>query len=289
MTKVLSAKAYAKINLFLDVVGKRDNGYHNIESIMQSVSLHDIITITSCDSSDSIITVSCNNPDVPTDERNIVYKCAKAFFEHYGIAKYSININIEKNIMAQAGLGGGSSDGAVTLQLLNHLFEVNASEEELCKIGGKIGADIPFCILGGTCKVCGIGEILTPIEIPSPAYSVLIAFSESGVSTAEAYKELDKIAYESSNINNVINELSAGVIPVSLYNVFEKVILCRHGEASKIKEKMMEFGAESTIMSGSGPSIIGLFKDKKTCISAKESFKLLGIRSACCEAVLRAD
>ena len=159
---MLRAKAYAKINLSLDIVGVRDDGYHLIKTVMQSISLHDVISISE---EGSEISITCNDPSVPCDERNIVYKCAKRFFEYWGI-EFGVHIDIQKNIPSQAGLGGGSADGAAVLVLLNRICGNPFSDEELCIIGAKVGADIPFCIVGG-CVLCeGIGEVLTPISFP---------------------------------------------------------------------------------------------------------------------------
>ena len=145
MTKTLQKNAYAKINLFLDVKDKRPDGYHDIESVMQTVTLCDIVSVTRNDEDDArVITVTCTDPKVPTDSRNIVHKCAVAFFEHFGIEHYSISIHIEKRIMAEAGLAGGSTDGAATLHLLGELFDVHADTATLCEIGVKVGADLPF-------------------------------------------------------------------------------------------------------------------------------------------------
>ena len=276
MTKTLQKNAYAKINLFLDVKEKRPDGYHDIESVMQTVTLCDTVLVTRNDA-DGVreITVTCTDPKVPTDERNIVHKCAAAFFEHFGIESYSISIHIEKRIMAEAGLAGGSTDGAATLHLLNELFDVNADVDVLCRIGVKVGADLPFCIIGGCALVGGIGEVITPLDIPAPGYHAVVAYPKVGVSTAAAYGKIDSLAYRiSRSADSVVSDLKAGRIPTNMHNSFEDVVLHENEEASMIKAKLLELGAVSAMMSGSGPSIFGLFEDED---SARRALNALAV------------
>ena len=288
MTKTLQKNAYAKINLFLDVKDKRADGYHDIESVMQTVTLCDTVSVTRNDEDDArVITVTCTDPKVPTDSRNIVHKCAVAFFEHFGIEHYSIAIHIEKRIMAEAGLAGGSTDGAATLHLLGELFAVHADTATLCEIGVKVGADLPFCIVGGCALVSGIGEIVTPLEIPTPSYHAVVAYPRQGVSTAAAYDKIDALAYRiSRSADGVISDLKAGRIPTNMHNSFEDVVLPENTEAAMIKEKMIELGAHSAMMSGSGPSIFGLFEDEEGAKRALNALTVLGIRAFVCRPVV---
>lgn len=284
MTKTLQKNAYAKINLFLDVKEKRADGYHDIESVMQTVTLSDTVLVTRNDA-DGVreISVTCTDPKVPTDERNIVHKCAAAFFEHFGIESYSIAIHIEKRIMAEAGLAGGSTDGAATLHLLNELFDVNADVDALCRIGVKVGADLPFCIVGGCALVGGIGEVITPLDIPVPSYHAVVAYPKVGVSTAAAYGAIDSLAYRiSRSADSVVADLKAGRIPTNMHNSFEDVVLHENEEAAIIKAKMIELGAVSAMMSGSGPSIFGLFEDDDSARRALNALTVLGIRAFTC-------
>lgn len=284
MTKTLQKNAYAKINLFLDVKDKRPDGYHDIESVMQTVTLSDTVSVTR-DIADGVreITVTCTDPKVPTDSRNIVHKCAVAFFEHFEIEEYKIAIHIEKRIMAEAGLAGGSTDGAATLHLLNELFDVNTDIDTLCKIGVKVGADLPFCIVGGCALVGGIGEIITPLEIPAPSYHAVVAYPKVGVSTAAAYGAIDSLAFRiSHSADSVISALEAGRIPEKMHNSFEDVVLPENEEAAMIKAKMLELGAISAMMSGSGPSIFGLFEDEDSARCALNALTVLGIRAFTC-------
>jgi len=273
MNKKLSCEAYAKINLYLDVVGKRPNGYHDIESIMQQISLCDIVTITRGETENSTeITITCTDKNIPCDKRNIAHKCASAFFVKFGIEKYSITIDIEKNIPAAAGLAGGSTDGAAVLLLLNELYNINATLEELCKLGASVGADIPFCLIGGTCVVRGIGEILEPIILPPPSYSILLVFPGDGVSTVEAYSRIDTVEgiFPSHSLESVITPLLNAKIPLELYNAFEHVILPTHKMAAHVHKTLYENGASAVLMSGSGPSIFGLFTNNDVCRQAYE-------------------
>ncbi len=285
MSKTLHRKAYAKINLFLDVKRRRADGYHDIESVMQTVTLHDTVTVTRHpNTAGREISVTCTDPAVPTDGRNIVWKCAERFFEHFGIDSYNIEIAIEKRIMAEAGLAGGSTDGAAALHLLNALFETGADTATLCEIGVKVGADLPFCIVGGTCKVEGIGEILTPLEIPHPRYKLVVAYPKKGVSTAEAYKKIDSLENRVPRTSDsVIEALEGGEIPRDMHNLFEDVVLPENGEAAAIRAKMYEIGAVSAMMSGSGPSIFGLFADEEACKSALIELQNRGIKAFACE------
>lgn len=284
--KSLTSKAYAKINLFLDVLELRPDGYHNIKSIMQQVSLCDTVTVSRLDSGDGI-TVTCTDPSVPTDNRNIVWKCAAKFFEHFGIEDYSVEIHIEKNIPSCGGLAGGSTDGAAVLKLLNELFGTNADLEALCKIGVKVGADLPFCIVGGTCLCEGIGEVLTPVEIPTPAYKVLISFPGEGISTPAAYKALDAIerSADHPSAEDVINVMKAGGTPKEMYNAFEYAVLPGHDNARLVKETMIRAGAVSAMMSGSGSTIFGLFDDDTATNKAKEGLRKLGFNAHVCSPV----
>lgn len=271
-TKTLPA--YAKINLYLDVNGKRADGYHDITTVMQTVSLSDTVTVTRYDpeADERVISVSCSAPHIPTDKRNIVWKCAEAFFAYYRISTYHIAIDLIKQIPSEAGLGGGSSDGAAVLKLLNDLFEVNASSAELSLIGAGAGADIPFCVYGGTCLCTGLGEHVTPLDIPCPGYSVLIAFPEdSGVSTAAAYRLVDDIKGPAPfEADKLIHELESGSFPTYLYNRFEAAVCPVRTKIGQLCRELSELGAGAVLMSGSGCAVYGLF-DKDTVRDHAES------------------
>ncbi len=283
-----TTKAYAKINLYLDVGYKRPDGYHDIESVMQRVSLFDYVTvIRDTESTVRDIKICCTDKSLPTDGKNIAMKCAAAFLEKYNIDS-EITIHIDKRIAVAGGLAGGSADGAAVLAILNFLFEKNVATAELCEIGAAVGADIPFCLVGGTCIARGIGEILTPVRIPHPSYHILICNAGEGISTAEAYAKLDETTNDTTHsIDDVLSSLSAGNIPVKLYNAFERVVLPAHDMASQIKQDMRSHGADAVLMSGSGPSIFGLFQSTDTRDAACEFFTSKGIRALPCEPLSR--
>ncbi len=252
---MLKAKAYAKINLSLDIVGVRDDGYHLIKTVMQSISLHDVISVEKVGSG---ITVSCNIPYVPCDKRNIVYKCAERFFEHTKNS-FGVHIDIQKNIPSQAGLGGGSADGAAVLVLLNKLCNNPLSVEELCQIGAKVGADIPFCIVGG-CALCeGIGEVITPIN-SNLSLNLCIVKPDFGVSTVEAYKAFDSAEILSHpDTDAVIKSLEIGdntALANNLVNVFEM-----DNRIDEIKDFLVNAGAIASCMSGSGSAVFGILEN----------------------------
>ena len=258
----LTLSAPAKLNLTLDILGTRPDGYHEIETFMQEVSLADLVTVTRHpDGGQREITVTCSDPLIPTDRRNIVWKCAEAFFEHFAISAYRIGINIEKHIPSEAGLAGGSSDGAAALKLLNRLFGTNADLAVLCAIGATVGADIPFCLTGGGCVCRGIGERIEKLSQPGPRYALLIAMPrDARVSTAEAYRRLDEFPAPPGadpGIAPLLGQLGKGSLPTALYNEFERVA---PAGSILLIERMTELGAVAARMSGSGPSVFGVFR-----------------------------
>lgn len=251
---MLKAKAYAKINLSLDIVGVRDDGYHLIKTVMQSISLYDIISVEKVGTD---IAISCNIPYIPCDKRNIVYKCAEKFFEHTK-DRFGVRIDIQKNISSQAGLGGGSADGAAVLVLLNKLCKNPLSTEKLCEIGAKVGADIPFCIVGG-CALCeGIGEVITPID-SKISLDLCIVKPDFGVSTVEAYKAFDNAEILSHpDTDKVIKSIENGdkkTLSSNLVNVLEM-----DRRIDEIKDFLVESGAIASCMSGSGSAVFGILE-----------------------------
>lgn len=256
----MKIKAYAKINISLDIVGKREDGYHLLEMIMQSIDLYDEIDI---EKQNEGITITCNKQYVPTDERNLAYKAAKLFIEEYGI-NGGVSINIKKNIPVCAGLAGGSTDAAAVLKIMNKLFEVNASIEKLMDLGLKLGADVPYCINGGTALCRGIGEDVTKLK-PFKDKIIILVKPPFGVSTKSVYQDfkLDKVkshpntdvlikAIENNDLNIVCNNMK---------NLLENVTLRKHKVLINIKEEMRRNGAIGTMMSGSGPTIFAFFDD----------------------------
>ncbi|MBE6586903.1 MAG: 4-(cytidine 5'-diphospho)-2-C-methyl-D-erythritol kinase [Ruminococcaceae bacterium] len=284
----LTVQAPAKINLYLDVVKRRENGYHDIESIMHTVSLSDTVTV---ELTDKDITLSSNFPHVPTDEKNIAYKAAKAFFEAANI-EGGASIHIEKHIPVASGLAGGSTDAAATLKALNELCGYPLSEEELLRVGGGLGADVPFCILGG-CAICeGLGEVMTPLP-PLKGMTVLITRGGEGVSTPRAYGMIDELYGEGVNCRhadfdstvNAIKENSIGALFSGAYNIFEEVILPVHSTAKAQKDILLEHGADLAMMSGSGPAVFGFFKNTASANAAASAIRKFGARAFICETV----
>ena len=256
----MEIKAYAKINIALDVVGKRDDGYHLLRMIMQTIDLYDIIKI---EKTDSEIKIKCNKNYVPTDERNLAYKAAKLFKETYSI-KEGVYIDLIKNIPVSAGLAGGSTDAAGVLKLMNKIFNVNASDDELKELGVKLGADIPYCITGGTALCEGIGEKITQLKPFKHKILVLIK-PPFGVSTREVYKDFDlsKVIFHpkiEELIKNMEND-DIYFIANNMKNLLENVTLRKHRIISNIKEEVKLNGAIGTMMSGSGPTVFAFFDD----------------------------
>lgn len=256
----MKIKAYAKINIALDVVGKREDGYHLLRMIMQTIDLYDTIEIERINSG---IKLKCNKHYVPTDERNLAYKAATLFKETYSIND-GVDIKLIKNIPVSAGLAGGSTDAAGVLKLMNKIFNINADDEELKALGLKLGADVPYCINGGTALCEGIGEKITQLKQFKDKILVLIK-PPFGVSTKEVYKNFDlsKVIFHPR-----IEELIKGMENDDLYfvannmkNLLENVTLKKHSVINSIKEEVKLNDAVGTMMSGSGPTIFAFFDD----------------------------
>ena len=253
-------KAYAKINISLDIVGKREDNYHLLKMIMQTIDVYDVLEISKIEKG---IIISCNKSYVPTDERNIVYKAAKLFMDTYKI-NFGVEINIDKNIPVAAGLAGGSSDAAAVFRVMRKLFNVTISDRELMKLSSQIGADVPYCIIGGTALCEGIGDEITQLNRFKDKILVLVK-PNFGVSTKEVYKNfnLDKVFKHPDN-NKLIEAVKRNdlkFVSENMKNLLENVTLRRYGILREIKEEMISFGALGSLMSGSGPSIFAFFDD----------------------------
>ncbi|MBQ3053637.1 MAG: 4-(cytidine 5'-diphospho)-2-C-methyl-D-erythritol kinase [Clostridia bacterium] len=263
-------QAPAKVNLTLDIVGKREDGYHNVEMIMETVSLYDTITIEKA----SKIHLECNLPYVPIDERNIAYKCAKAFFEKSGISG-GANIKINKRIPVAAGLAGGSTDGSTVLKGLNHLYGKPFNIEQLKDISGNIGADLPYCINGRPALAEGIGEKLTSLG-NMPRTLVLLAKPAVSLSTKWVYSMINWQEIPCHpDTKGAIEALKKGDIKLlaeKMYNVLEPVSTEKYSIIGEIKNTMLKGGALGSIMSGSGPTVFGLFDDET---KAKQTMQIL--------------
>ena len=262
--------ANAKINLFLDVLGKRADGYHNIFTVMQSINLYDdliIRKINNNDSSDEPFTLKINkssNYSLPTDETNLVTKAAKFLIKEYKI-KHPIHIELTKRIPMGAGLGGGSSDCAATLRGINELFSLNIPLNELLEIGRTFGADVPFCIMGGTALAEGIGERLTPIQSPI-SYPIVLIYPNIHVSTKNAYALLsDYTPLPDSKRDEFITACKTcniATLSGKLYNAFTAPLSIYHPQIANFIDILYSNGALGASMSGSGSAIFGIFKNK---------------------------
>lgn len=265
--EALTLRARAKINLILDVLKRREDGYHEVRMVMQSVELFDELTFRKA--SRPGIYLKADTPDVPTDERNLIVKAAKLLLDP---KKDGVEISLKKVIPIEAGMAGGSTDAAAALNGINELFSLGKSKEELMALGVRIGADVPYCIMGGTALAEGIGEILTPLTSP-PECMLLIAKPAVGVSTKFVYENLhvDQIAVH-PDVDAVLRDLEAGNLEAMaehMENILEKVTISRYPVIDEIKNVMMSFGARIALMSGSGPTVFGLFTDGEALNRAK--------------------
>ena len=269
--------AYAKVNLHLEVLGKRPDGYHEIDTVMQTISLCDDVSVLVTKDGLSKTELTCSLSYIPTDEKNIAWRAARAFLAAIDRESDSVKIHIEKKIPVAAGLGGGSADGAAVLRALNRLYENPLTVEELCALATPLGADIPFCIVGGCRRATGIGEIFT--EVPSLCEDAVLVVSmgKIGSNTARAYAKLDaqpkrKTDYPSNEMIDALKKGSVQEVSTALFNRFEEVILPSNADASSARRMMRIAGAEGALMSGSGASVFGIFTDKKR---AEEAVGLL--------------
>ncbi len=264
-------KAYAKINLTIDVLNKRPDGYHNVKMIMQQIALHDLISV---DLEGEDIVISSNCEKVPCNEKNIAYKAAKIMLEKANYQK-GVKIHIEKNIPVCAGLAGGSTDGASVICALNELLELNLDKKELMEIGTNLGADVPFCIMGGTALAEDIGTELSPLP-PFKPYCILLVKPPIDVSTPWVYKNLILDECTHPDVDLFINHLKNKEFNNALEkmgNVLETVTAKEYPIINSIKEKMLSLGAQYSMMSGSGPTVFGIFESEDRAKHAKEIFE----------------
>lgn len=270
-------KAMAKVNLGLDVLRRLENGYHEVKMVMQTVDLYDELTLRKEDGNGIVIT--SNTGELPLDEDNLIYKAAKLIFEQVG-QRHGVSIYLNKNIPIAAGMAGGSTDAAATLLALNKLFDFGLSKEELAEIGVKIGADVPYCIYGGTCLSEGIGEILTRLP-DAPDCFIVIAKPEIGVSTKYVYENLHiETVKEHPDMNGMVEAIKSGSlkgITDKMGNVLETVTIKRYPEIDTMKQCLLDNGAENALMSGSGPTVFGIFTKQETARKALEELTATGL------------
>jgi len=262
--------AHAKINLSLDVLRKREDGYHDLKMIMQQISLKDVITL---EDRDADVIIESNSSDIPLDSSNLVYKAYRLLADMYNIKK-GIYIHIQKNIPVAAGLAGGSTDAAAVLKGLNELWNLNLTKKELMDIGVNVGADVPYCLMGGTALAEGIGEKLTPLKSFSGKL-ILLANPNIPVSTAHVFKNLKlNDIKEHPNTESLLRSIDKGdtnFLAKNMGNVLETITLKEHPILNDIKKYMLEHGALGSLMSGSGPTVFGIFENESDIKKCKDS------------------
>lgn len=266
-------KAYAKINLGLDVLRRREDGYHEVKMIMQTIGLYDKIKLTKLKKKG--IQVETNLYYLPDDKNNLVYKAAKLLMDEYGIED-GLYIDLQKYIPVAAGMAGGSSDAAAVLYGMNQMFHLKLSMQELMRHGVKIGADVPYCIMRGTALAQGIGEKLTRLA-PMPGCKVLVAKPQVSVSTKFVYENLrlDENTVH-PDIDLLMGDIASGNLHAAashMGNVLESVTIPHYPVIAEIKEEMIRRGALNAMMSGSGPTVFGLFDDEETARDAYQKLQ----------------
>lgn len=273
---LLTLSANAKINLTLDILGTREDGYHEVAMIMQEISLHDTLSMGKINQGISLtIAIEGQKGTLPADESNLCWKAAALVQKEYNLQE-GVEIHLIKRIPMAAGLAGGSADAAAVLKGMNHLFRLGMTEARLCELGARLGSDIPFCIMGGTMLATGRGEVLT--RLPSfPRFSVVLAKPPVGVSTAWAYKTYDA-GYDGPHPDNeamleAIHGGDAHKAAGLLCNVLEGVTETEHPVIADYKRLMMEHGAMASMMSGSGPTVFGLVREKQQAWHLADTLK----------------
>lgn len=268
--KQVELKALAKINLGLDVLGRRENGYHDVRMIMQSIYLYDNVKMEK--KQEAGIEVQTNLRYLPVDNKNIAYKAAKLLTDEFGL-KQGVKISLDKHIPVAAGLAGGSANAAAVLFGMNKLFGLHLSQKELMERGVTLGADVPYCIMRGTVLAEGIGEELSSLA-QMPKCTILIAKPPISVSTKVVYEALDALeVVEHPDIDGIIRGLGAGSldeVAAHMGNVLEGVTIADYPVIEEIKEAMKECGATGAMMSGSGPTVFGIFKERKNAKKAQQ-------------------
>lgn len=260
----LTLPSFAKINWALHVLGRRPDNYHELRTIFQTVTLHDRLHLTP--SEDGRIEIRCDAPSIPIDESNLIYAAASALRERYG-KRQGVRVSLEKRIPAGGGLGGGSSNAAVTLLGLAHLWRIETTKSELAELGASLGADVPFFFTGGTAEGTGLGTQISPLADVDEKH-LLIVTPGVKVLTAEAYKALSAPALTKANGDIMLSISRAdaqfpGLLPYNLHNDFERVVLRLEPEIERAKKALALAGALATLLSGSGASVFGIFDNRE--------------------------
>ncbi len=265
-------KAYAKINLGLDVTGRLPNGYHQVKMIMQTVGICDVLTI---EKRESGISLASDSDELPLDENNLIYKAAKLMRDKFKIRE-GVHIHLQKNIPIAAGMAGGSTDAAAAMRGMAQLFELEVEEEKLMEMALPVGADVPYCVMGGTALAEGIGEKLTALP-PVPGFYLVAAKPDINVSTKYVYEHLDAAGLERHpDIDGMVEAIRRRDLPgitKCMENVLETVTIPAYPVIDTIKARMRELGAVRSLMSGSGPTVFGVFMDGISAGKAYEKMK----------------
>ncbi len=273
MTEI-KEKAFAKINISLDITGRRDDGYHDMVMVMQTVSISDDVTISVNDS--GRISASSNLRFIPGDDRNLAVRAAKRYLEEIGETVSGLNIDIRKTIPVGAGMGGGSSDAAAVFRAMNRLFENRLSPDELEKLAADVGSDTAFCVKGGTMLATGRGELLS--ELPAfPDCIFVVCKPEFSISTPELFKKIDsapiKAHPDTAGILQALDEGKLAEICHRMYNVFEDVDDRRMRTVREIKNRLLDFGALGSVMTGTGSAVFGIFDNRQAAEEAERDLK----------------
>jgi 4-diphosphocytidyl-2-C-methyl-D-erythritol kinase len=278
-------RSFAKINWTLDVLFKREDDYHEIRTIYQTISLHDRIRLTQTSGQIEILT---DNPSAPSDQSNLACKAAVLLREATG-AQAGVWIEIEKRIPVAAGLGGGSSNAASTLLGLCKLWQVEISDSDLYALAARLGSDVPFFLLGGTALGVGRGEEVYPLE-ETRADNLLIANPGLTVSTADAYRKLSRLTRQKAARIIPLSLIAAkGIheLPLAVRNDFEPVVSAAHPEIAQLRSRLLELGAVQSVMSGSGATVVGVFDNEKSCERAQAVIASSGLWAVCASAIAR--
>jgi len=282
MSSPILVKAYAKVNFYLDVIRKRPDGYHDIETIFQSVSLHDTLKFTP---NPTEVEVTTAHPGLPAQEQNLVYRAATLLQQETEMP-CGASIALEKNIPIGAGLAGGSADAAATLAALNLLWETGCDEQTLLCVAARAGSDVPFCLVGGTAAGSGRGERLLKLPCVGERWLVIVTPPFS-ISTAAAYGSVrvtvsrrggfsadeDRAAEFTGAFRRAIDQVCAGNVEAVLHNALERVVLKQHPELNELKRSMERAGCSSTLMSGSGPTVFGLVPSRDEGVAVVEKLR----------------
>ena len=266
---ICTEPACAKLNLALDILGKRPDGYHEMRMVMQSIDLADHVTVSTCPGKEIVVTTDL--PYLPKGDGNIAAKAALWFFSSVGMEPEGLAIDIQKNVPVCAGMAGGSSDGAAVLRVLRRLYMPDMTEEQLEEIGALVGSDVPYCVRGGTVLAEGRGERLTDLP-PLPPCWLVVCKPSCSVSTPELFAKvrLKKLRChpDTAGMMNALERQDLEGIARRLYNVFEDVLPRRYAEVFVIKNELLELGAMAASMTGSGPTVFGIFQDQETAAQA---------------------